>query len=80
MAFIFKIAGDHFLVAVNFAKSNLGVPDLIFKEKQLGALESAYNTKDCVAVLPTGYEKSLILLLVYFHFSFRFKKRSVFWL
>ena len=49
-----------FLSCVQKALLSAGYDDIILKVKQLICLESLYLKKDLVAVLPTGYGKSLV--------------------
>ena len=49
-----------FLSYVQKALLSAGYDDIILKVKQVMCLESLYLKKDLVAVLPTGYGKSLV--------------------
>ncbi|XP_068704636.1 putative ATP-dependent DNA helicase Q1 [Montipora foliosa] len=49
-----------FLICVQKALLSAGYDDIILKVKQVICLESLYLKKDLVAVLPTGYGKSLV--------------------
>ena len=49
-----------FLSCVHKALLSAGYDDIILKVKQVMCLESLYLKKDLVAVLPTGYGKSLV--------------------
>ena len=49
-----------FLRCVRKALLSAGYDDIILKVKQIICLESLYLKKDLVAVLPTGYGKSLV--------------------
>ncbi|XP_068756880.1 probable ATP-dependent DNA helicase RecS [Montipora capricornis] len=49
-----------FLRCVQKALFSAGYDDIILKVKQVICLESLYLKKDLVAVLPTGYGKSLV--------------------
>ena len=53
-----------FSECVDFALkySGLGDENLIFKDKQIQTLNSLYNGRDCISILPTGYGKSVIFL------------------
>ena len=46
-----------------YAKKSLGI-SFALKDRQIEALESIYNGQDTVAVLPTGYGKSVIYQLL----------------
>ena len=47
--------------ALKITSLKLGLSDgFIWKDKQLECLKGVYNQKDVVAILPTGYGKSLI--------------------
>ena len=48
---------------VQKALLSAGYEDIILKVKQVICLESLYLKKDLVAVLPTGYGKSLVFQL-----------------
>ena len=50
-----------FLSRLQVALLSVGYADIILKVKQVICLESLYLRKDLVAVLPTGYGKSLVL-------------------
>ena len=57
---------------LNFAKLNSGLfpsEDIVLKEKQLETLRSLYMKTDCIAVLPTGYGKSLIFHILPWFFQ-----------
>ena len=49
-----------FLSCVQTALLSAGYDNIILKVKQVICLESLYLKKDLVAVLPTGYGKSLV--------------------
>jgi len=49
-----------FLSCLQTALLSAGYDDIILKVKQVICLESLYLKKDLVAVLPTGYGKSLV--------------------
>ena len=56
---------DIFHEALNFGMQLLGAGDLQLKEKQYEVLKSVViDNKDVLAVLPTGYGKSLIYQLL----------------
>ena len=52
-------SASHFEEDLQYAKEQFGVT-FTLKQKQLEALESIYNGNDTVAVLPTGYGKSIV--------------------
>ncbi|XP_033724737.1 mediator of RNA polymerase II transcription subunit 34-like [Pecten maximus] len=54
-----------FTHCLDFAKEQLGIA-FELKEKQIETLKCAYELRDCIAVLPTGYGKSLIFQLLPF--------------
>ena len=50
-----------------YALENSGIcksNGLILKEKQVQTLRTLYEKRDCIAILPTGYGKSLIFQLL----------------
>ena len=53
-----------FLNCLHFAIVNSEYSNIILKPKQVLCLEAAYRGKDLLAVLPTGYGKSLIFHLL----------------
>ena len=53
-----------FLNCLHFAIVNSEYSSIILKTKQVLCLEAAYRGKDLLAVLPTGYGKSLIFHLL----------------
>ncbi|KAK6186831.1 hypothetical protein SNE40_006099 [Patella caerulea] len=65
---------EEFLDAIQFSRSKLRVTDLNLKDKQLEALYACYEGHDCVAVLPTGYGKSLIFQILPWLLQKKYKK------
>ncbi|KAK6191082.1 hypothetical protein SNE40_002829 [Patella caerulea] len=55
---------NKFTEAILFAKTNLGVRNIVLKDKQIETLQAVYDDKDCISILPTGYGKSLIFQLL----------------
>ena len=53
-----------FLYCLHFAIVNSEYSNIILKPKQVLCLEAVYHGKDLLAVLPTGYGKSLIFHLL----------------
>ena len=54
-----------FLHCLHFAIVNSEYTSVILKPKQVTCLESSYLGKDLLAVLPTGYGKSLVYHVLY---------------
>jgi superfamily II DNA or RNA helicase len=53
-----------FLLCLHFAVVNSEYVSVVLKPKQVMCLEAAYIGKDLLAVLPTGYGKSVIFHLL----------------
>ena len=64
-----------FLHCLHFAIVNSEYTSVILKPKQVTCLESSYLGKDLLAVLPTGYGKSLVYHVLYSLLAEK-KKRS----
>ncbi len=70
------ISDDLFDSAVKFSLTKRGTPDLVLKRKQLEAVRALVQRKrDVLAVLPTGYGKSLIYQLLPNMFDFLVGKK-----
>ena len=61
---------------IEYAKthSGLGFEGKTLKEKQLEVLNSLYKGNDCIAVLPTGYGKSIIFQILPWFFQKKFNQ------
>jgi len=69
-----------FLNSVPFALKSAGYEDIFLKVKQINVLESLYLGRDTIAVLPTGYGKSVIFHLLPLIFDYQHRqegKRSI---
>jgi hypothetical protein len=51
----FKIWNKYFEDKISIAREKLEIT-FPLKEQQLGTLQQVYEGKDCISVLPTGYE------------------------
>jgi ATP-dependent helicase YprA (DUF1998 family) len=66
---------DDFSLALEYAKNCLRV-SFNLKEKQVETLKYVYEGKDTMAVLPTGYGKSVIFQLLPFLFQWKFGQQQ----
>ena len=66
-----QISEAMFREAIRFSLENLGQPELELKQEQLEAIKAiCVNKKDVLAVLPTGFGKSLIYQMLPAVFDF----------
>ena len=61
----------NFINAIRYALDLSGYSIIFLKVKQIHILEALYREKDVVAVLPTGYGKSIIFHILPFLFEYR---------
>ncbi len=61
----------NFVNALRYALDLLGYSSIYLKVKQIRVLEALYHQKDVVAVLPTGYGKSVILHILPFLLEYK---------
>ena len=61
----------NFINAIRYALDLSGYSNIFLKVKQIHILEALYREKDVVAVLPTGYGKSIIFHILPFLFEYR---------
>ena len=66
----------NFLNALRYALDSSGYSDIYLKVKQIIILEALFLQKDVVAVLPTGYGKSVIFHLLPFLMDYRTQTRG----
>ena len=70
------VAAEKVDAAIGFSLEQTGCDELQLKTEQRKALSAVLNKKDTIVVLPTGYGKSLVYLLLPFAMRYIGRRRG----